>query len=54
LLAEVFLTVSGTVSGGELHTKNLPKSEYRKAVKSQMASKMAANRPTVDKREQWS
>ena len=49
-----FLTVSGTVSGGEYHTKNLPKSEYRKAVKSKMASNMAANRPTVDEPERWS
>ena len=33
-----FSTVSGTILCGEYHTKNLPKSEYRKAVKSKMAA----------------
>ena len=38
-----FSTVSGSIGCGEYHTKNLPKSEFRKVVKSKMASKKAAN-----------
>jgi len=42
------ITITKTVQRRASHGKKLPKSEYRKAVKSKMAFKMAASRPIVD------